>query len=67
VYAQVDDIDAAFDWLERARESGVWELSPNDIFYSSLHDDARWDVLMERVGMSQAALDAIEFEVKLPN
>jgi TolB-like protein/Tfp pilus assembly protein PilF len=67
VYAQVDDIDAAFDWLERARESGVWELSPNDIFYSGLHDDARWDVLMERVGMSQAALDAIEFEVKLPN
>ena len=37
-----------------------------DPFFTHLHDDPRWEPLLEKAGVSKAQLDAIEFEVALP-
>jgi hypothetical protein len=36
-------------------------------FYAPIHDEPRWAEFRERVGSSPAQLDAIKFEVKLPD
>ncbi len=38
---------------------------PDEIMYE-MHDDPRWDSLMDNVGMSREILDAIEFVINLP-
>ena len=37
-----------------------------DPFFSDLHEDPRWEPLLTNAGVSQEELDAIEFEVVLP-
>jgi hypothetical protein len=37
-----------------------------DPFFTHLHGDPRWEPLLEKAGMSKNQLDAIEFEVELP-
>jgi TolB-like protein/tetratricopeptide (TPR) repeat protein len=66
VYAFIGDADAAFEWLERALHDGVLGLSPADADFVNLHDDPRWNAMMEKAGFSQETLDAIKIEVKLP-
>ena len=66
VYAFIGDADAAFDWLERARNDGSLSLSPDDANFANIHDDPRWDVLMEKAGFSKETLDAIKIHVNLP-
>jgi len=70
VHAWRGEPDAAFDWLEREYETygaggwGEWKLQP---LYANLHDDPRWQAFLERVGATDEALAAIDFEVSLPD
>jgi hypothetical protein len=60
--------DLAFDLQESI---SVQQTGPphHDIFdptYRKLWGDPRWDAYRERIGMSKARLDAIEFDYQLP-
>lgn len=53
VHGARGEIDAAFEWLERAyeqRDGGITEMRPNPRF-RSLHGDARWAALLKRMGL----------------
>ena len=45
--------DEAFEWLERAyaqRDGGLTELL-KDRFLTNLHEDTRWEPLLEKMGL----------------
>jgi len=68
VYAYRNDADSAFKWLEQAIDNediGLSDIVVEQLF-SSLHDDPRWDKLLESLGKSPEQLDKIDFEVNLP-
>ena len=68
VYALNNRADAAFEWLEKTYEtSGNVELTFawNDAFLESLHDDSRWPLFLEKAGVTEEQMRAIEFEVTL--
>jgi tetratricopeptide (TPR) repeat protein len=56
LYAFRGESDIAFEWLERARQQRdpgfAWTLS--DPFLNSLHNDPRWEPLLEQVGLLEA-------------
>jgi len=62
------EVDHAFEWLDKAVEYGDPGLGdlPIEIFFANLYDDPRWLPLLESLGQTHAQLDAIEFEVNLP-
>jgi len=55
VYAAIDELDQAFEWLERSYEQrhprlahlGEWPR------YAPLHDDPRFDDLIDRIGFRE--------------
>lgn len=55
LHAHRQEIDAAFEWLDRAfelRDSGmVWLLG--EPFLVNLHNDPRWPALLEKMGLEQ--------------
>jgi TolB-like protein/tetratricopeptide (TPR) repeat protein len=58
VYAYRNDRDKAFEWLERARQqrdAGIPGLRP-DVLLKNLHDDARWDAFLRKVGLADEQL-----------
>ena len=60
--------DRAFEWLEKAVQQSQpsrWFIARDNALVS-LHDDPRWLPLLEKIGSSPAQLDAIEFNVTLP-
>jgi tetratricopeptide (TPR) repeat protein len=69
VYAWVGDADQAFAWLDKALAQNEAGLTQQFLLllYQPVRDDPRWMAFRERVGMSEAQLAAISFEVKLPN
>jgi adenylate cyclase len=67
VYAWIGDADEVFSWLEKELEINGLSGVMVDNFFTSLHDDPRWQPLMEKGGVSADQLAAIEFEVTLPN
>ena len=67
VYAWAGDLDSAFTWLEKQyADSGNLNGIAQDPFMRNLHDDPRWQALLEKSGQSADQLAAIEFNVKLP-
>lgn len=66
VYAWIGETDEVFLLLEK--ELGLNGLSGVmvDPFFSDLHDDPRWQPLLEKGGVSEEQLKAIEFRVDLP-
>ena len=67
------EFDRAFEWLERGVKcrdwsllylgaAGGWGVAP----VSDIQKDPRWLPLLESIGLSPAQLDAIEFNVTLP-
>lgn len=53
VYAFRGEIDNAFDWLEQAyenRDSGITEMLIDPLL-TNLHDDPRWEPLLDKVGL----------------
>ena len=62
VYAWRNDLDAAFQWLDRAVSEGQSTSGvKTDPFSRNLHDDARWDLMLARLGLSDEQVAAIEF------
>ena len=66
VYAWIGEQDQVFPLLEK-------ELAVNglggvmvDPFFADLHDDPRWQPLLEKGGVSEEQLKAIDFKVDLP-
>lgn len=68
VLAYRNEADQAFEWLDKAVEYGDPGLS--DIVvepaFSNIYSDSRWLPFLESIGKSPEQLDAIEFEVALP-
>jgi TolB-like protein/Tfp pilus assembly protein PilF len=53
-YAYRNEVDKAFEWLERAyaqRDPGV-TYSATDVILRSLHGDPRWQPFMQRMGLA---------------
>jgi TolB-like protein/cytochrome c-type biogenesis protein CcmH/NrfG len=63
------EVDRAFEWLDKAVQYNDPGLSDIAIYplFTMLHDDPRWLPLLESLGRSLAQLNAIEFNVKLPD
>ena len=68
VYAWKGEADAAFEWLDRsiARNEDGLDQQFLQRFYDPIRDDPRWQEFLETTGTSPGRLDAIEFEVRLP-
>ena len=60
--------DSAFQLLQQAIDSGMSaiHISGNAAIYTDLFDNPRGEAFLESIGRSQETLDAIEFEVTLP-
>ncbi len=60
--------DATMSWLDKALEQNEAGLTEQFLlpFYSSIENDPRWRAFLERVGSSPEQLNAIRFEVTLP-
>jgi len=57
VFAARGEVDAAFEWLDRAyeqRDGGIVEMKPEPAF-RSLHGDPRWRAFLVRVGLEEEA------------
>ena len=65
VYAWIGDIDKAFEYLDKAYEVDRTSLSRIVRYpvYRSLHSDPRWQALLQKLGMSDEQLAAIDFEL----
>lgn len=62
------EADRAFEWLDKAvhyKDPGLIELTVQPLF-ANIHADPRWVPFLEKIGMSPTQLNAIEFEVTLP-
>jgi tetratricopeptide (TPR) repeat protein len=54
-YAYRNEVDKAFEWLERAyeqRDPGV-TYSATDVILRTLHDDPRWQPFLKRLGLAK--------------
>ena len=70
VYAYTNEVDAAFEWLERMfdeERSGGWFAPVRDPYFSNLHADPRWEAILERLGVAPAQLEELDFQVTLPD
>jgi len=73
VYAFLSRKDEAFEWLERSLQLpldplyGKFDLVRYavDPLRKSLHDDPRWEVFLERVGMPSRIVDSLEFSIDI--
>ncbi len=67
-YAYRNEKDKAFEWLDRAndlQDPGL-NIILIDPLLQSLHDDARWNAFLTRIGRSPERLQKIQFKVTLP-
>ncbi len=61
-FAWINDVDSAFEWLQRAADEGQPLLGiRTDPFLNSLHNDARWNLILTDVGLSDDDVAKIEF------
>jgi len=66
VFAWIGDKDETFTWLEKElKVNGLGGVSV-DNFFENLHEDPRWQLLLDKSGVSVEQLDAVEFNVMLP-
>ncbi len=68
VYAHIDDIDGALKWTFPAIGGGLpaFALFLDTPLFENFLDDPRWNQVLETIGRDRETLDAIEFEVTLP-
>ena len=60
------EIDNAFEWLDKIPE-GNRGYGWNEPWFRGLANDPRWVVLIDKYGIPREELDAIEFEIRLPD
>jgi serine/threonine-protein kinase len=60
--------DRAFEWLERAVDNHEpdWYIVAEPLL-ANIREDPRWLPFVESINRSPAELDAIDFEIPLPN
>lgn len=62
VHAWRGETDRAFEWLQRALREGQPTLGiRTDPFLRNLHDDPRWNALLEQIGLSDDQVASIRF------
>ena len=69
VYAYTGDADAAFEWLERMLDGEYrpgWFSIVRNPWFNDLHTDPRWEAVLERLGLDPAQLEALDFQLTLP-
>jgi len=68
VLAYRNEVDLAFEWLEKAVEYGDPGLTDTAVepLFSNIFNDPRWLPFVESIGKSSAQLNAIELKVTLP-
>jgi len=68
VLAYRGEADRAFAWLDKAVQNNDKEVSyiASEPQFAAIHDDPRWLPFLESIGKAPAQLDAIEFQVTLP-
>jgi TolB-like protein/Flp pilus assembly protein TadD len=67
-YAQLGMADEAFMWLDRAlqeRDGGVLEVRAGPLF-QPLRRDPRYVPLLQRIGLSDEQVAALDFDVEIP-
>jgi TolB-like protein/Tfp pilus assembly protein PilF len=65
VHAFRGEIDVAFEWLTKAvaqKDPGIPTMKADPLL-AALHDDPRWYATLEPIGMADATLAEIEFDV----
>jgi len=70
VHAFRNETELAFAWLTRAEANNSTDLTGVNVgplLFRNLHDDPRWHGLLERLGLSEARLASIRFDVKIPD
>jgi TolB-like protein/Flp pilus assembly protein TadD len=67
VYAWIGDTDSVFFWLEKERLVNGLGGVMIDPYFTGLHEDPRWQPLLEKAGLSAAQIKAIGFKVTLPH
>ena len=68
IHAQQGRPDEAFRWLEHGFELHRTRfLLVSDPSFDPLRDDPRWNLFLEKAGLAPEQLEAINFEVKLPD
>ena len=69
VFAMRGMNDEAFAWIGKAEASGSFEVAEIHVNprLGNLWTDPRWAQLLQRLGKSPAQLDAVRFEVALPD
>ena len=65
VYAYIGELDAAFDLLDKESPGG-WGEGRHIRLYDNLRGDARWQLFLEKMGVSDDQLAKIEFNLTLP-
>ena len=67
IYAYMGELDLAFEWLERGLDMGRSPIGISaDPIFAEMHTDPRWPEVLERMGISPAQLEALDFQVTLP-
>ena len=74
VLAWRNEKDAAFEWLDKALgnpddpDFNGFSVARDlrDPIYKNLHDDPRWEEILERTGWPPERFDAIKFDVSIP-
>jgi adenylate cyclase len=67
VYAVSGDIDNAFKWIEKGEEISI--PVTRDVlsrYFENLHDDPRWQGVLERAGLAPHQVAEINFDPPLP-
>ena len=67
VYAWTGDDEAVFPLLEKEIDVNGLGGVMVDPFFTHLHDDPRWEPLLEQAGVSKEQLAPIEFDVEMPS
>ena len=68
LYAWIGDNDEAFRWLDTHDRQKTWGIRSHLTrqWYRKLHDDPRWQALLEQYQMTDEILESLDFDIRLP-
>ena len=68
LYAWIGDNDEAFRWLDTHDRRKSWGIRNHLTlqWYRKLHDDPRWQALLEQYQMTDEILDSLDLDIRLP-
>jgi TolB-like protein len=68
LYAWIGDADNAFEWLDKTDKQMTWSIRSKLVnpFFVKLHDDPRWQALLEKYQMTEEHWVAIDLDLGLP-